>query len=192
MDASHPIHMLLRYTAWANARLYDALARLPEEGLHAPRPGRPAGVIGVLGHIHVVGRIWKGHLSGQPHGLRSRTPEQVASLAQLRSWQAEQDQWYLGEAGRLSAAQLAQVVEFRFVDGGAGAMRRDAMLLHVANHATYHRGYVADMLYETGFRPPTMDLPVFVRDVEPPAAAAAEAAGAADSLSGPVGGTLAP
>ncbi len=41
------------------------------------------------------------------------------------------------------------------------------MLLHIANHKTYHRGYVADMLYESGLRPPTMDLPVFLRDAPP-------------------------
>jgi uncharacterized damage-inducible protein DinB len=43
-------------------------------------------------------------------------------------------------------------------------MRGDEMLLHVVNHSTYHRGYVADMLYESGSRPPTLDLPVFLRD----------------------------
>ena len=59
----------------------------------------------------------------------------------------------------------AEVVDFRFVDGGAGAMTRGDMLLHVVNHKTYHRGYVADMLYQAGSRPPVMDLPVFLRDV---------------------------
>ena len=39
------------------------------------------------------------------------------------------------------------------------------MLLHVVNHKTYHRGYVAQMLYQASVRPPTMDLPVFLRDV---------------------------
>ena len=38
------------------------------------------------------------------------------------------------------------------------------ILLHVANHKTYHRGYVAVVLYQLGGRPPVMDLPVFLRD----------------------------
>ena len=38
------------------------------------------------------------------------------------------------------------------------------VLLHVANHKTYHRGYVAVVLYQLGGRPPVMDLPVFLRD----------------------------
>jgi uncharacterized damage-inducible protein DinB len=46
-------------------------------------------------------------------------------------------------------------------------MRRGDILLHIANHKTYHRGYVADMLYESGLKPPTMDLPVYLRDARP-------------------------
>jgi len=38
------------------------------------------------------------------------------------------------------------------------------MLLHVVNHGTYHRGLVADMMYQAGVTPPTTDLPVFLRD----------------------------
>jgi uncharacterized damage-inducible protein DinB len=43
-------------------------------------------------------------------------------------------------------------------------MTVEEMLLHVSNHGTYHRGYVADMMYDSGLKPPTMDLPVFIRD----------------------------
>jgi len=39
------------------------------------------------------------------------------------------------------------------------------MLLHIVNHKTYHRGVVADMLYQAKSKPPVMDLPVFLRDV---------------------------
>jgi uncharacterized damage-inducible protein DinB len=60
------------------------------------------------------------------------------------------------------------VLHFSFVDGGKGALSRGDMLLHVSNHKAYHRGYVADMLYESGLKPPTTDLPVFLRDALPP------------------------
>jgi uncharacterized damage-inducible protein DinB len=33
------------------------------------------------------------------------------------------------------------------------------------NHKTYHRGQVADMMYQVPARPPVTDLPVFLRDV---------------------------
>lgn len=67
-------------------------------------------------------------------------------------------------ADELSNDRHDQVIDFKFVDGGSGEMTRGDMLLHVVNHKTYHRGYVADMLYQAGARPPAMDLPVFLRD----------------------------
>lgn len=57
-----------------------------------------------------------------------------------------------------------EVVQFKFVDGGSGEMERADMVLHTVNHKTYHRGYVADLLYQVGLKPPVMDLPVYLRD----------------------------
>lgn len=162
-----PDHLekLMRYSAWANGLLHEALAGVEPDVLARPRPGRPAGMLGVLGHIYVVAAIWKGHLSGQAHGFGSRALEPLPSLAQLRTLQSGIDQWYCDFAATLPAQRQHAPIDFRFVDGGAGRMSAEEMLLHVANHGTYHRGYVADMLYEDGLKPPTMDLPVYVRDV---------------------------
>lgn len=169
MGALRNIEMLARYTQWANQRLYVALAALGEPALQAPHPGRAGGMAGVLGHMLVVDRIWKAHLQGQNHGFTSRTLEQRPACVQLAAMQAQEDGWYLQYALAQTEETLAGTVEFHFVDGGPGCMRRGDILLHVINHKTYHRGYVADMLYGLGLQPPTLDLPVFLRDAEQPA-----------------------
>jgi len=161
------IRMLTRYTAWADERLYAALAAVPGELLTAPRPGRADGMRGTLGHIYVVDTIWQAHLEGRAHGRTSLRPEQPMNFAELHAAQAVIDRWYIECADAQDPDSLAQVVDFTFVGGGAGAMRCGDMLLHVVNHKTFHRGYVADMLYESGAKPPTMDLPVFLRDAPP-------------------------
>lgn len=160
-----PPEKLMRYSAWANGLLHESLAAMDPEVLARPRPGRPAGVPGVLGHIYVVAAIWKGHLLGQPHGFRTRALDPLPPLAGLRTLQAGMDQWYCDFAAALPASRQQAPIDFRFVDGGPGRMSAEEMLLHVANHGTYHRGYIADMLYEAGVKPPTMDLPVYIRDV---------------------------
>jgi uncharacterized damage-inducible protein DinB len=43
-------------------------------------------------------------------------------------------------------------------------MRRSDILLHVVNHATYHRGHIAMMMYGLAGSVPTTDLPVFLRE----------------------------
>ncbi|MGE4239029.1 DinB family protein [Ramlibacter sp.] len=154
--------LLLSYSAWANGLLYEALAQRPGSELAEPRPGRPQGLLGVMGHVFVIGEIWKSHLTARPHGFRSKQLESAVPLEQLRRLQAELDAWYVEFAAGRDEAALGREIEFKSIDGSSGALRARDMLLHVANHATYHRGAVAAMLYDGGVRPPTMDLPVFL------------------------------
>ncbi len=55
-------------------------------------------------------------------------------------------------------------MRFRFIDGGDSTMTRGAILLHVVNHGSYHRGWIAEMFFEVPRKPPTTDLPVFLRE----------------------------
>ena len=41
-------------------------------------------------------------------------------------------------------------------------MTRGDILLHVANHGTYHRGWVADMFFQVPAKNPSTDIPDFV------------------------------
>ncbi len=162
------LRTLTRYTAWANTRLYDTLAALPAGEVTARRNQGLHSMVGTLAHAWVVDRIWQAHLQGRAHGYTTRQPDTEPVLDQLRLDQAALDRWYTDYADGLDAAAQAELLDFHFVDGGAGRMTRGDMLLHVVNHKTYHRGYVADMLYQAGFKPPVMDLPVFLRDVPQP------------------------
>ncbi|WP_409524162.1 DinB family protein [Nitrincola sp. MINF-07-Sa-05] len=159
--------MLTRYSAWANVRLYAALAQVPATWLTDARPGRPHGVNGILSHNYVVDLIWRAHLEDTEHGFTSRNFLTVPSFEELHTAQQQSDQWYIDYADIQEEPSLEQIIPFKFVDGGSGKMSRGDMLLHIINHKTYHRGYIADMLYEYGSAPPTMDLPVFLRDELP-------------------------
>ena len=167
MSLTRNIRMLTRYSAWANDRLFDTLAALPEGEATAKRLTGFGNMVNTLNHAYVVDLIWQAHLQGRPHGFTSRITETQPSLEELRSAQAEIDQWCITYSNKLSDEAHDQVVLFKFVDGGLGAMTRGDILLHVVNHKTYHRGYVADLLYQAGSRPPVMDLPVFLRDAAP-------------------------
>ncbi|MDB5798706.1 MAG: damage-inducible protein DinB [Paucimonas sp.] len=118
----------------------------------------------VLNHMRVIDRVWQAHLRGEAHGFTSRSPDQVPPFPELQGGQSGLDQWYIGYAGNLAPGALDEVIDFEFIGGGASKMSREDILLHVSNHKTYHRGYVAQLLYEAGAKPPTMDLPVFLRE----------------------------
>jgi uncharacterized damage-inducible protein DinB len=134
------LRMLTRYTAWANALLYERLATAPQDVVAVTRPGPLGGILGMLGHIHVVGLIWKAHLTGESHGFESRNFDQPRPLAELAPMQAAQDRWYIDFADREPDERLARTIHFSFVGGGPGTMRAADMLMHVVTHGSYHRG----------------------------------------------------
>lgn len=158
----NPLQTLTRYKAWADELFFPVVATLPEEELSAPRPIVFGSLLRTLNHVYAMDQVWRAHLEGRPHGYSSRNPESPP-LAQLHEAQRDLDAWYVDYADSLSDALREQPVDFTFIGGGAGRMTRGDILLHVVNHASYHRGNVADMLYPLGVLPPTTDLPVFLR-----------------------------
>jgi uncharacterized damage-inducible protein DinB len=165
MSALRNIRMFTRYSAWANGRMFDAVAALPAGEATAPRTTLFGNMVNTLNHDYVIDLIWKGHLTGVPHGFTKRITDVEPTLEELRRTQTELDAWYIAYADSMTDALMAEVVPFKYVDGGDGALARGDMLLHIVNHKSYHRGFVADMMCQAKVRPPVMDLPVFLREV---------------------------
>ncbi len=159
------LEKLLRYRAWADQLIYGAVAALPEGAAEAPRATIFGNMLRTLSHTYVVDDIFQAHLQGRAHGYTSRNTDEPLALVELWRRQQAMNDWYLAYAAALSPGQVVEQVSFQFIGGGEGRMSREEMILHVVNHATYHRGFVADMFYQVPAKPPATDLPVFLRDV---------------------------
>lgn len=153
-----------RYKAWADDVFLSAISALPSEALTMPQPIIFGSLIRTLNHVCMMDYVWRCHLLGKPHGLTTRNPEPCPALAELTTRQRELDAWYVHYADQMTDIDLVESVPFDFIGGESGRMSRMAILLHVVNHGTYHRGHVAGMLYQIGVTPPTTDLPVFLRE----------------------------
>jgi uncharacterized damage-inducible protein DinB len=122
-------------------------------------------MVHTLNHIYVIDCIWQAHLEGRDHGFDARNTKDHPPLPGLWSLQQTVDAWYVDWADRQSAQSLAETVNYTLIGGNRGAMTRGEILLHVVMHTNYHRGYVAQMIYDIpGCRPPQMDLPVYMRE----------------------------
>ena len=156
--------MLARYNAWANRLIFEAVAGLPAGEAARPRASLFKNMVHMLNHNYVIDRIFQAHLEGREHGYGARNTPDHPPLDELWRAQQEIDAWYIAWSDALGPGAAAEVVRFTFVGGGEGAMTRGDILLHVVNHTSYHRGFVAQMFYEIPARPPTTDLPVYLRD----------------------------
>ncbi len=164
MSAVRNIRMLTRYNKWANNMLLDAIAALPSEEVTKQRAAAFGGMSFALAHVAIVDQIWRAHLLGMDHGFKSRTTESPDSLELLAEKLNEMGDWYIEYADTMSESLLNEKVHFSFVDGSAGEMTRGDILIHICNHKAFHRGHIGDMFYQSGFRPPSIDLPVYIRD----------------------------
>ena len=161
------VRMMVRYMAWANEVMMNSVAKLPDAEIIKPRCALFGTIAHTLNHIFVVDDIFRAHLEGRQHGYKARNTETSPSFSEVRHRLGEADLYYVELAERLSAEELAETIDFEFVGGGAGAMRRQDILLHLVNHATYHRGFVSDMMYQIPFTASANDLSVFLRDIWP-------------------------
>lgn len=165
MLTAETARMLARYNAWSNRVMFDAVAALPAGEAEKPRTSLFRNMVHTLNHNYVIDRIWQGHLEGRDHGYEARNTKDHPPLAELWRLQQEVDAWYVNWSDAQTDATIAETVHYTLIGGNKGAMTRGEIMMHIVMHTNYHRGFVADMIYAVpGCRPPTMDLPVYMRE----------------------------
>jgi len=164
MSANQNLVMITRYMSWTNEVFYRSVSELPKPELTKERPMLFGNIISLLNHVYAMGVVWKCHIEGVPHNLTSRCPSGSPMFSELRQQQRVLDEWYIGHASNLLLEDADASVDFTFIGGGLGSMSHHQIILHVVNHASYHRGHIEGVFYQLGVEPPTTDLPVFLRD----------------------------
>lgn len=114
------LHSLLRYKAWADGELLDALATLDSQQYTEAHHN----ALRIFNHIHVVDAIFKGNLLGKPHGFGASNTPETPTLTALRTAIGKLDSWYLDYVANLSPQDTEARLSFNFVDGDRGQMSR--------------------------------------------------------------------
>jgi uncharacterized damage-inducible protein DinB len=109
--------------------------------------GAWAVVLFTFDQTSIVDEVFRARLEGArpawPSTVARAMPELEATAARM----AATDAWYIDYARRASSEELAELVDFAFVDDGApGRMSRGDMLAHVITHGASHRGAIGKML----------------------------------------------
>lgn len=159
------LETLVKYKAWADDIFYSAISQLPVEELKRNRPMLFGNIFNLLNHIYSMDIVWKSHLKGVPHNLQTRNPEGSPSFTVLREYQSSMNKWWVDYIDNLCIEKYKEMVNFTFIGGGDGKMRRFEIIQHVVNHASYHRGHIEGVLYQMSIEPPTTDMPVFLGEI---------------------------
>lgn len=156
--------MLADYNAWANERLYDAAARLPDADYRADRGAFFGSLHGTLNHILIGDRIWMHVFTGQ--GVKPTQLDAILydGLATLREARRAEDARIKAYVASLSDRDLAGTVRYTTIRSPADIEQYLApLLIHLFNHQTHHRGQAHGLLTMFTGEAPTLDLVMFQR-----------------------------
>jgi len=161
---------MARYNQWVNRRLYDKVQLLPAAGIAKDRGAFFGSILGTLNHILVADMFWLRRFSASkrckdalaqiremvmPTGLRDVLFDDIQTL---RSKREEMDALILTFSETWNDEMLASPIRYRNIAGEKHTQLLGALLQHLFNHQTHHRGQITTLLFQAGIDPEATDL----------------------------------
>lgn len=155
------VRRMAAYNAWQNRQMDRAMAGLTPEDLMLDRAAFWKSILGTANHLLWGDRIWMSRF-----GVGTAPDVTLADSADMHpthaTWSAERfrmDGRITLWAERLRAVDLAGRMRWH-----SGVLGREvsrpvgALMVHIFNHQTHHRGQIHAMLTAAGARAPETDL----------------------------------
>lgn len=176
MQRSEHVQQMATYNAWMNERLYEAARSLPDAELAAQRGAFFGSILGTLNHLVVADRIWLGRYARHPacaevlEPIERITPatrldqpmaDDIRALGRLR---VELDELITRLAQHLTEADLDSTLAYHNTQGIAAQKNLFALLMHLFNHQTHHRGQATTLLRQAGVDVGVTDLLALIAD----------------------------
>jgi uncharacterized damage-inducible protein DinB len=154
-----------RYNAWANIRLYDAVALLTEAQFVADRGAFFRSVQGTLNHLLVADRAWMQRITGIGEAPTRLDTILFEALPDLRAAREAEDARIIAHISALTDPDLAGTISYRRVTTPEPFTQPlTQVLAHLFNHQTHHRGQVHTLLTGLTGEAPELDLMFFQRE----------------------------
>lgn len=156
---------MARYNTWQNANLYSAAATLSDDQRMEERGAFFGSIHKTFNHLIWADRTWIARL-GVGDMPKERTiadglascPDFETQWATRKALDGTLESWASG----LTEADVAGELTFHSVSYRATLTQpRAAIIMHLFNHQTHHRGQVHAILTGLGARPGPTDIPAF-------------------------------
>lgn len=153
----------LRFMQWADERVLEAVSQVPREQSLADRGSSFGGILGTLQHIYRSERAWLLRLTTDPSAQAATVDAPPDPIFLKTVWPPLHKDWI---AWAESVTDWDALQAYRTQKGEELRTPRWQVVLHVINHASYHRGQITTMLRQADAAPPpSTDLITFYRTV---------------------------
>lgn len=144
---------LARYDGWADEQLIQSL-KGPAEGDER--------VIHLAGHLLAAKRVWLSRIRGEDTFTYDLWPKYSVVDFAVRLRELDQEMLAFVSSPQ---ENFDRIVHYRNQTGNYFDTRLSDILIHVVNHATYHRGQLATAVKNAGGTPAVTDYIAWVRSV---------------------------
>ena len=145
------LRLLLDFHYWARDRVFAAVEPLTVEDYMRPMGNSFPSIQDTLNHVYLAEWIWHARWNGvSPTAFPTGELPDLATLKSRWSDMEGKVRAYVDTAGDTG---LNRVIEYRLLSGKESASPLWQMVVHVVNHATYHRGQVTTLLRQLGAAP---------------------------------------
>ncbi|MDQ6960902.1 MAG: DinB family protein [Mariprofundaceae bacterium] len=175
------LQRMARYNQWMNRRLYEKVQLLTADEISKERGAFFGSILGTLNHLLVADMFWLRRFAGSKHCAKALVPiremptdaiKQPTSLRDipyadikvLANKREELDQLILSFSETWDAALLADTIRYRNMAGEKHERPLGALLQHLFNHQTHHRGQVTTLLFQAGIDPEATDFLVMMME----------------------------
>lgn len=145
---------LLNYNRWANNRVLNHLKELPDEVYDREIKSVFSSVEEVIGHMYLVDGMWLSVISGDPLEETMKVIEQLReeSIGKELDEMREQFTWIADKYDIFinGLPDPDEVITIEHPQFGKMDSPISALVQHVVNHGTYHRGNITAMLRQQG------------------------------------------
>lgn len=155
------IYQLLEYDAWATGKLLEAVASLSPEQFVQELASPLTSVRQQFVHLLSVADRYRARLAQDE--VPDIGPENFATPQELIAYEALMRHQLKTFIAGLTQSQLGQVQE-HLTRKGVFRATFEQTLLHMVNHATYHRGQVACLLKLHGVDFPDTDFIIWINE----------------------------
>jgi len=168
------LQRMARYNQWMNQKLYAKVQLLSAEEIAKDRGAFFGSMLGTLNHLLVADMFWFRRFSGSkackqalapmralsmPSSLNDILYEDIQVLAGARQ---EMDALILSFSDTWNEETLKETIQYRNMKGEKYQQQLGALLQHVFNHQTHHRGQMTTLLFQAGIDPEATDLLVMM------------------------------
>lgn len=156
--------LMAEYNEWMNRKLFAACERLPQATLHEDRGAFFKSVYLTLNHIAYSDLAFLSRFTGEPPEVPPLGEDLFGSFERLQSEREALDARLKAWSASLTTDWLGLPLTYiSKVDGRERTILRWALVTHLFNHQTHHRGQVTALLSQLGVDIGSTDIPFLPR-----------------------------